>query len=321
VTKVQTATGPVEHDQLGVTLSHEHLFIHSTGLQHQYPWLYDRESAIEHVTLELRDAAEAGVGTIVDVTTPDLGRDVEMIAEASRRSGVHVIVASGIWLEIPRMFRPRWDGRGGADADQAAAIFTHEIEQGAAGSSIRAGVIKVANNRPPGVGELEETILRGAARAARRTGVPISTHTSPYDVGREQMRVFAEEDVPPRLVAIGHAFTDDLDYLRAVLEAGHYLSIDHFGRGREEEPAVLDAVATLAAEGHADHLMLSHDNGGEMDWRPHGPHEPPSTWRYVPERGRAELTRRGVATSDIDAMLIHSPAAFLSGGRADGREG
>jgi len=316
MTQVQTATGPVEHDQLGVTLAHEHLFIHSTGLQHQYPWLYDRESAIEHVTLELQDAAAAGVGAIIDVTTPDLGRDVELMAEASRRSGVHVIVATGIWLEIPRMFRPRWDGRGGADADQAAAIFTREIELGAQGTSTRAGVIKVANNRPPGIGDVEETILRGAARAARATGVPISTHTSPYDVGRDQMRVFAEEEVPPHLVAIGHAFTDDLDYLRAVLAAGHYLSIDHFGRGREEEPGVLDAVAALAAEGHADHLMLGHDNGGEMDWRPHGPHAKPSTWRYVPEGGRAELERRSVAAADIEAMLIRAPAAFLSGQRA-----
>lgn len=312
MTQVQTATGPIEHDQLGITLSHEHLFIHSTGMQHHYPWLYDRESAIEHVTLELRDAADAGVGTIIDVTTPDLGRDVELITEASRRSGVRVIVATGIWLEIPRMFRPRWDGTDGLDADRTAEIFAREIESGAAGTAIRAGVIKVANNRPPGVGEAEETILRGAARAARRTGVPISTHTSPYDIGREQMRVFADEGVPPSLVAIGHSFTDDLDYLRAVLAAGHYLSIDHFGRDREEEPAVLDAVAALAADGHADHVMLGHDFGGEMDWYPHGPHDAPSTWRYVAENGRAELKSRGVTSEDIDAMLIHGPAAFLS---------
>ena len=62
--------------------------------------------------------------------------------------------------------------------------------------------------------------------------------------------------------------------------------------------------------------MLSHDNGGEMDWRPHGPHAKPSTWRYVPEGGRAELERRGATAADIEAMLIGAPAAFLSGQRA-----
>ena len=310
---VQTATGPVDSGELGITLSHEHLFIHSTGLQHQYPWLYDRETAVEHVSLELQDAAAAGVGTVIDVTTPDLGRDVEMIAEASRRSGVRVIVPTGIWLEIPRLFQRRFDGRNGADADETAEIFAREIERGAAGTSIRAGVIKVANNRPPGIGEPEETILRGAARAARRTNVPISTHTSPYDIGREQVRIFADEGLPPHLAAIGHSFTDDIDYLRSVLAAGHYLSIDHFGRDREEEPAVLDTVAALCAEGHAARLMLGHDWGGEMDWRPHEAHRPPSTWRYVPERGRAELERRGVSRDDIESMLIRGPAAFLSG--------
>ena len=224
-----------------------------------------------------------------------------------------MIVPTGIWLEIPRLFQRRWDGRNGADADEAAEIFAREIERGAAGTSVRAGVIKVANNRPPGIGEAEETILRGAARAARRTNVPISTHTSPYDIGREQVRIFADEGLPPHLAAIGHSFTDDVDYLRAVLDAGHYLSIDHFGRDREEEPAVLDTVAALCSEGRAARLMLGHDWGGEMDWRPHEAHRPPSTWRYVPERGRAELERRGVSRDDIDSMLIHGPAAFLSG--------
>ena len=312
MTAVQTATGPVDHDELGVTLGHEHLVVHSPGLPQQYPWLYDREAMIDHTAAELVEAREAGVGTIIDVTPPDLGRDILMIEAISRRSGVNVVACTGIWRDIPRWFNA-------ASVDEIADVFAHEIEQGIAGTSIRAGVIKVANNRPPGIDELQERVLRGAARAATRTAVPITTHTSPYDVGRDQIRIFDDEGLPPHLLAIGHAHTDDAGYLRDVLKGGHYLSIDHFKPGRDGEDGVLAAIARLCAEGHAEHIMLGHDHVPETDWRPHSRHEPPSTFVYVPTHVRERLAAIGVSPDGIEAMLVTAPAAFLAGRRLSGQ--
>jgi phosphotriesterase-related protein len=308
MTAVQTVTGAVEHDALGVTLAHEHLVLASPGLSHQYPWLYDRESLVEHAAAELVEAQAAGVGTIVDVSPPDLGRDVRLLEAIARESGVHVVACTGIWIDIPRWFDA-------ASVDAIADVFIREIEVGIADSSIRAGVIKVANNRDPGIGDVQERVLRGAARAASRTGVPVTTHTSPYDVGRDQMRVFDDEGLAPQLLAIGHAFTGDVAYLREVLEGGRYVSVDHFKPGREGEDAVLAAIATLCAEGFADHILLSHDHVPEWDWRPHPPHEGPSTFTYVPTALPPKLRALGVGDADIEAMLVRGPAAFLRGGR------
>ena len=140
---VMTVRGPIDATALGRTLSHEHLFVHSPGLPAQYPWLYDRATAVTHVVGELQQARAAGIGALVDVTTPDLGRDIELIREASERADIHVIAATGIWLDIPRWFND-------AGVDEIAAVFMHEIEQGIAASDSRAGVIKVANNADPG---------------------------------------------------------------------------------------------------------------------------------------------------------------------------
>ncbi len=63
MTAVQAATGPLDHGALRLTLTHEHLAIHSSGLQQQYPWLYDREAPIERVTAGLIRGREAGVAT------------------------------------------------------------------------------------------------------------------------------------------------------------------------------------------------------------------------------------------------------------------
>jgi phosphotriesterase-related protein len=315
MTDIQTATGAVSSDALGVTLAHEHTFISSPGLRTAYPWLLDTDQQAEHVVAELLEAKAAGVGTIVEVSTPDLGRAPELMQRAAAESGVHIVVATGIWLDIPR-------GLQHAEVDDIAAIFVREIEVGLAEADCRAGVIKVANSDPPGVGDSQQRILRAAARAAAQTRVPITTHTGPYTIGREQMVVFADEGLAPELVAIGHSFTADLEYLREVLGRGHYLSIDHFGQGRDDERAVIEAIAQLCADGHADHLMLSHDHApeaglsGYRPWGPHATHEPPTIYSYVLREVAPQLEALGVAAADLDAMLTKAPAAFLAGGRA-----
>ena len=306
---VQTVLGPVPSDQLGLTYGHEHLFVTSAGLRDYYPWLFDTEAELDHTAAELIEAREAGVSTIVDVTTPDLGRMPDLMRTVSERSGVNVVIATGLWLDPPRAMR-------GATAEEYAGIFQHEIEVGVGGTDIRAGVIKVANADPPGIGEQEEAILRGAAEASTRTNVPTTTHTGPYTIGREQMRVFAETGVAPHLVAIGHSYTDDVEYLREVLEAGHYLSIDRFRWEPNNEPDIIAAIATLCAEGRADHIMLSHDHAPEHNsFRPHGAHEPPSGFTYIVNEVRPRLTEAGVSDADIEAMLFEAPRTFLEGGR------
>ena len=50
----------------------------------------------------LREARDGGVQTMIDLTTLDLGRDVRLQADVSRRTGVNIIAATGIWRDIPR---------------------------------------------------------------------------------------------------------------------------------------------------------------------------------------------------------------------------
>lgn len=314
--EVQTANGPVDHRDLGATLSHEHLLIASPGLRHSYAWMTDPDAEVEHMARELEEAKASGVRTIVDVTTPDLGREAELIRRASEAAGVHVVVATGIWLDIPRAFVQ-------ASVDDLAALFTREIEVGVGEASCRAGVIKVANSDPPGVGEIEERVLRAAARAAMRTRVPVTTHTGPYTIGREQVRMFADEGLPPHLAAIGHSFTDDIAYLEEVLGRGHYLSMDHFGQGREHEARVIETIARLCAAGHAGRIMLSHDHVPEATlsnywpWAGHLEHRSPTPYSYVVREAVPALKRAGVSDADIDRMLIEAPATFLLGGREE----
>ena len=104
----------------------------------------------------------------------------------------------GIWRDIPRALFNR-------TPDEIAALFVREIEQGIEGTGIKAGIIKVANDAE-GVTREGELILRAAARAARQTGVRISTHSfAPNRVGEQQGAIFEDEGFDLNRVYIGHS--------------------------------------------------------------------------------------------------------------------
>jgi phosphotriesterase-related protein len=107
-----------------------------------------------------------------------------------------------------------------------------EIEEGIEGTGIKAGIIKVASDRG-GVTPPQEVILRAAARAQHRTGIPISIHTwSPDRVGEQQVRILQEEGVELNRVYIGHSNDDtDLDYLLGLLDKSVWLRMDRYPGG------------------------------------------------------------------------------------------
>src|SRR6476661_361698 len=140
---VQTVLGPVDAANLGTVLSHEHVLVSIGEDNRHYPWMFDWDRTRADAIHNLSEARAGGVDTIIDLTTPDLGRDVEFVRDVAAASGVHVVVATGMWLGVPFSFWER-------DLDEIADIFVREIEVGIDGTGIKAGVIKVANDARAG---------------------------------------------------------------------------------------------------------------------------------------------------------------------------
>ncbi len=254
---INSVLGPMDTANMGFTLSHEHVLVTSAGIQTTYPEFIDRQGTIDWAVADLTEAYNEGLRSMVDVSTMDLGRDVRVLEEVSRRSGVNIIAATGIWRDIPRAF---WT----ANPDQIADLFVREIEVGIEGTGIKAALIKVANDRG-GVTPEGEIILRAAARAQKRTGVPISTHTwAPERVGEQQVRIFEDEGVDLNRVYIGHSNdSTDTDYLMGLLRKGVWLGMDRYPGGQAgDTPKWEERTETakkLLDAGYEDRIMLSHD--------------------------------------------------------------
>ena len=314
---ISSVLGPIDTEDLGFTLSHEHIIVTSAGIQYVYPEFVDREGTIARAVADLKEAYSEGLRTIVDVTTIDLGRDIRMLEHVSRESGVQIVCATGTWRDIPRAF---WT----ATPDMIARLYVREIREGIEGTGIKAGIIKVANDAG-GVTPEGEIILRAAARAQLATGVPISTHTwAPERVGEQQVRIFEDEGVDLGRVYVGHSNdTTDMGYLIGLLEKGVWIGMDRYPAGTRpgtpkwEERT--ETVKKLIEAGFGHRVMLGHDWSSTQtiadrelmeERRRHNP----DSYLFISRNVLPKLREIGVPNEAIDQIMVDNPRRLFDGG-------
>ncbi|MBI4296390.1 MAG: phosphotriesterase-related protein [Chloroflexi bacterium] len=311
MTTLNSVIGPIDTTTLGFTLMHEHIIHASAGTPQNYPELMGT-GFMDRIIEGLIEAKAAGISTVVDATTLDLGRDVSLLAEVSRCSGVNIIATSGMWTEPPRFitdFPP----------ERLAEVFIRENRDGIAGTNVKAGILKGASDRQ-GVTPGDATILRAIACAHHQTHVPIMLHTySPGQVARQQLAILKEEGVDLKRVKVDHSSeSTDIEYLTWLLAQGCYLGWD---RGINVSPmARARTLKTLIEAGYADRICPSHDWSNASMWWEAVPamkkqmqERNPYGYLYTHKVTFPMLRELGVSEEVIDRLGIVGPRAFFEG--------
>jgi phosphotriesterase-related protein len=312
---VETTGGPVDVDELGLTLIHEHFRTTDEGGRFQFPHLYDEQAEWEAAIADANAVKSHGVQTVVEPSALFLTRDAPFSKRVADESGLNVVLATGVYTydHLPQFLLNR-------DEDGIAAIFVHEIEHGIQGTGIKPAFIKCAADEP-GVTPNVEKIHRGAARAAVQTGLPVMAHSRPASgTGLEQMRIFSEEGVDPSTVHVAHTGdTDDLDYIERLLETGCWIGMDRYGLDiflpTEKRNAT---VIALLERGYAERMFLSQDYCSSIDWFPLEVQEylkanevPDWSMTFLFEKVIPELKERGMTDEQLDQMMVANPKAWL----------
>src|SRR5271165_6026792 len=174
--QLNTARGAIDTADLGVTLMHEHVFVLSPEIVQNYPEVWGEEARREADAIRrLNELKAPGVDSIVGLTVIGLGRYIPRIAAATE---LNIVVATGVYTynDVPMHFHFTGPGTVLDGPEPMTELFVRDIEEGIAGTGVKAAILKCATDEPgvtPGV----ERVLRAVAQAHLRTGVPISTHT------------------------------------------------------------------------------------------------------------------------------------------------
>jgi phosphotriesterase-related protein len=298
---------------------HEHLVIGFSGWHLDPTVKMTRQDELAVCIDHIEELKAAGYRTIVDPCPNDMGRDVDILANAAARTGFNVVCATGFFNEHSGG-NAYWRGKAQIDPDfidRVADLMIGELIDGIPRIGIRPGIIKIATGQPP-MSDYERKIFAAAAKASLATGAPITTHTDAV-LGDVQIQYLMSLGVAPNKVIIGHSCGNaDHDYHMGLVEAGTYVGFDRFG----VEMICSDEVRTasllkLLEKGAAHHVIISHDcvwclrgnlTGGKP-FEDKAVHHPLRFERFVAPKLRAS----GISQDTIEALLTENPRRYFAG--------
>ncbi|MDA1189076.1 MAG: hypothetical protein O2854_05295 [Chloroflexi bacterium] len=343
--KIQTVLGPIEPDELGITLTHEHLLIDlrcyfempDEASKRSYvdrPITMDMLGKIwqlafvnkdQQILLDEKAALEeilkykyAGGQSIVDTTSIGIGRDPLALARISRATGLNIVMGGSHYVPVahPADMSSRSE-------DDIARQIIGDVTVGVGDTRIKTGVIGEIGNFYP-LSENERKILRASAYAHKETGAPILVHPGVHpDAVLEIMAILADSGAKPDKVIMGHL--DNIRPLSAIKELGTtgcFLEYDRFGSedssfeyhvGEVTTYAVSDVqrmegLEYLINEGFGDKIVIAHDVCTKADTTAYGG----KGYAHILENIVPRMRKRGFTEEQIDAILVKNPARALT---------
>lgn len=307
---VQTVRGPIAPEALGVTLPHEHTQIRLWQIPGR--WDYWELTADEELVVpELVAFREAGGSCLVDVTLPGVGRDPAWLVRMAERSGLHLVMGAGWYRGAYYPIEARIDRRA---VDDLADELVREVEVGVGETGVRPGILGEIGTDKPWLSALEERVHRAVGRAARRTGLAITTHAVMSPVGLDQLTVFEAEGVDPGRVVIGHADSYPiLEHHLEIIRRGASLEFDFLGMSftpmeRHGEPRVIRLLLALLERGHADRILLSQDVCHNEQLTAYGG----NGYVYLARTFLPRLLAAGVDEATIRQLTVENPRRILT---------
>jgi len=332
---VQSVTGPIGPDELGLTLPHEHVFINMSPTEPRDGYM----TVWEERVADIERFVAAGGRTIFDVTNAELsdhaapvyfdrdpGHQIKNPVTGSRsvanvlatramaeETGVNVILGTGHYFD--HYFDVDWFERN--STEQIAEYLVADLEHEIPGTGVRAGFVGEVASDLPYITAREERSFRASGRAAARTGVMVTTHAPTFPTGGTQIDILTQEGVEPDRIVIGHTDTvKNLQYSIDLLKRGVYIEYDCMmavksgGQVADHEMhRRVTYLRDLIELGYADRLLLYQDVSQRSHQAAHG--GPGLT--FIFDEFAAAVTAAGIEPEALQLISTENPRRVLFG--------
>lgn len=342
--KIQTVLGLISPEELGPTVTHEHLlvdlmcyfYIPDEASKRSYidkPFTMDIRGELPQISFnmkanlqyynidwsinEVSKFVNAGGGGLVDTTSMGLGRDPGALARISRATGLNIVMGSSYY--IPQSHPANIDN---ISENDITITIIKDITEGVSDTGIKSGIIGEVGNLYP-LSNTERKILRASARAQAETGCPISIHPGGHDDSPMQIVDELRDaggDIKNTIMGHLDFAIEDPDKLIELAETGCFLEYDIFGfeetnlvylgeyMRMKSDADRIEAIEFLIEKGHLNQIVIGQDVCQANQLTRHGG----KGYSHILENIVPRLRRRGFAQEQIDQILIHNPAKALT---------
>ncbi|QGU06954.1 hypothetical protein COCCU_05040 [Corynebacterium occultum] len=311
---VNTVLGPIAASDLGVTAVHEALLSVLPGAQYAPDISLDRPEIFEALATKLRAFKAAGGSSIVDSTGMFHGRDLPLYEALAKATGVNIIASTGQGPEEllgGYFLTPQTNPPTPWPAEKFADLFAQEVTGGMVHPRLErratAGLITTTGTAA-GLTDTDESLFRGAAKAAAETGAAVSIRYGADALAELELVL---EEVSADRVLVGGLDRRDAPAVE-IARRGAYVGIDHVGINEDEDllddAARADLVLELVAAGLTERIILSANAIGVA--KAVAPNEVP--FAQVISEFIPELKRRGLSGEDAQTILVDNPRTLLT---------
>jgi predicted metal-dependent phosphotriesterase family hydrolase len=304
--QAMTVLGPIVPAQLGRTLIHEHIMVDFIGADAIRPGRYDSEDVSLKALPHLRQVKSAGCNTLVDCTPAYIGRDPGLLRRLSQASGLQIVTNTGLYGAAHDKYVPKFAYA--ETAQQLAARWVKEFEDGIEPSGVRPGIIKIGVDSGP-LSEIDAKLVKAAAITHQQTGLTIASHTGDGVAAMAQISTLKSHGVAPEGFVWVHAQNeaDTQLHLRAA-DAGAWVEFD--GVSAATAAKHVELVLRMKQAGHLRRVLLSQDSGWYHVGEPGGGNFHPYDFLFT---GFLPLLgRRGVSETEIETLMVHNPLTVLT---------
>lgn len=306
---VRTVVGPMSYNDLGVTDSHNHVWIDAVPGSDESSPVLNQYGEIKQELIEYR---LSGGSTILDCQPGGCGRDGNQLRKLSQESGVNLIACTGFHR---RKYYSQDYWLWSVNADKAAEYFCNELENCLVETEhiaepVKAGFIKIALEE--NWKDIPEFILEGVAIAARKTRSLIEVHTEKGRLAEKACIYFYNLGISPDQLVFCHMDKrPDLCLHKELAHFGVLLEYDTFFRPKYSPfqhlwPLLVDMVHS----GWGDRIALATDMAESSMYHAIG--KGPGL-RSLPQDIRKQLDTKGISEKTIQQLLGGNIARRLAG--------
>jgi phosphotriesterase-related protein len=311
--KIMTATGAVDPEALGFVLTHEHILVDFIGADRVSKNRYDPDAAFKVILPYLEQAKALGCQTFVECTPSYLGKDAALVKRLAEATGLHMLTNTGYYGAADDKYLPAHAYE--ETADTLSVRWVREWKEGIEDTGVKPGFIKIGVDRTS-LSEIDEKLVRAAARTHLKTGLTIMSHTGLAIPAHEEIAVLKEEGVSARAWIWAHAQNEkDNDAHKRAAEAGAWIAFDGVNANEKRMARDLAHLKAMKGYGLLDHVLLSHDAGWYRPREPGGGTFRPFSDLF--DKFLPTLIDHGFTQNEIDLMTLENPKrAFAIGVRA-----
>lgn len=263
---VNTVTGSIPAGDMGLTLIHEHL-LSIFGTDAQEPAKYDEQQVLAEVVPYLKYIKSLGCDTIVDCSAAYFGRNATLLKKIAEKSDLQILINTGIYGAAGDDYVPDYAYQ--ETAEQLAARWVEEFENGIHGTDVKPGFIKIGVDSGP-LSDIDAKLVRAAAKTHLDTGLLLQIHTAnnPKAVD-QQLKILQEEKVKPSAWVWVHAqAVNSPEPLLKAAKRGAWISLDGlrtpnylngFGDSQSNLMHHYELLSAFKKNDMIDRVMLSHD--------------------------------------------------------------